>query len=240
MSYGDISKEMDLSFHNMAWLVERFARSWGQKVRRLREKIEEQREDEEDLIYNEVKDQAGRIILKDGRPEEATIEIHGIRIKKIILHRKSERYNGADVYLEVQDEKFALVQFKLESGGRYQFDREQLENLRIWCDYCIKDKTRPCVCPSFVWLIDDTRYYRKHRILKLCQAEKVLGRRGSASVREFENLGITRSSFKELLARCWVGAPFKRKPSIQELLDYSKATKRLVVSFTMTRNSDRT
>lgn len=234
--YSDkYSKEMDLSFYYMAWLVERFARSWGQKVRRLREKIEGQRPDEVDLIYNEVKDQAGRVLSKDESPEEATIEIHGIRIKKRIVHRKTEKYNGADVYFEVENEKFALVQFKLQSGGRYQFDKKQLDNLQIWCDYCIKDKNRPSLCPSFVWLINDLGYYSKHRILKLCRLQRILRSRSSASVEEFDNSGITRSAFKELLAKCWIGAPFKRKPSMQDLLDYSKLTERLVVAFILSR-----
>jgi len=235
--YDDIySKEMDLSFYYMAWLVERFARSWGQKVRRLREKIERERPNEVDHIYHEVKDQANRILQENESPEEATIKIHGVKIKKKIVHSKSEEYNGADVYLEVEGQKFALVQFKRQSGRRFEFDKQQLNNLAIWCSYCVRDKDRPLLCPSFIWLIDDSSgYYDKHRILKLCQVQDILRGRNSASLKEFNDFGITRSSFKELLAKCWAGAPFKRKPSAQQLLDYSKVTRRLVVSFAMKR-----
>lgn len=235
MFRNDISKEMDLSFYYMAWLVERFARSWGQRVRRLREKIERERPNEVDHIYNEVKDQANRIIQENERPDEATIEIHGVRIKKEIVHTKSEEYNGADVYLTVEDEKFALVQFKLQSSGRFQFNKLQLSNLGIWCDYCVRDKDRPLLCPSFLWLINDIGYYYKHRILRLCQVQNILRGRGSASVSEFDDHGITRSAFKELLAKCWFGAPFKRKPSLQRLLGYSEVTRRLIVSFALTK-----
>lgn len=226
---------MDLSFYYMAWLVERFARSWGQRVRRLKEKIEEERPNEVDYIYHEVKDQADRITIEKEKPDEATIEMHGVRIKKKIVHSKSEEYNGADVYLTVEDEKFALVQFKMQSKGRFQLDKVQLSNLGKWCDYCVQYTDRPLLCPSFVWLINDLGYYNKHRVLRLCQVQCILRGRSSASVREFDDNGITRSAFKELLVKCWVGAPFKRKPSEHELEDYSKATKRIVVAFSIAR-----
>jgi hypothetical protein len=239
MSEGDYSQEMDLSYHNMAWLVESFARSWSQRVRRLREKIQGERSNEVDRIYNEVTDQANRIVVKHEKPEEAMIEIYGVRIKKTIVHSKSEKYNGADVYIEVEDQKFALVQFKLQNGGRFQFDTQQLSRLSVWCDYCVQDRNRPLPCPSFVWLIDDfSSYHDKHRILKLCQLQNLLAGRNSASVEELGDYGITRSAFKELLVKCWVGAPFQRKPTVQELLDYSQSLRRLVVAFIVSRASD--
>jgi len=166
-------------------------------------------------------------------PEEAIIEVYGIKIRKIVVHGKTEKYNGADVYIEVENEKFALIQFKLQSNGRYQFKKDQLNNLGKWCNFCVKDKARPLTCPSFIWLIDDSRYYYIHRILKLCKVLKILNGRLSGSIQEFERHGITRSSFKELLAKCWVGAPFSRKPSLQVLRDYVDSTKRLVISFSV-------
>jgi len=234
MYYDDFPKEMDTSFYYMAWLVERFAQSWGKKVRELKAQIERERPDEVDHIYNEVKDQARRIVVENERPEEATIEIHGVRIKKKIVHGKSEKYNGADVYIEIQNGKFALTQFKLQSGGRYQFDREQLKHLSEWCEFCKKDKQRPLLCPAYVWLIDDSkRYYNKHRIVRLCQLENILEGRGSAKIQEFDSSGITRSAFKELLVKCWAGAPLERRPSIRELESYATKTKRLVVRFVL-------
>lgn len=235
MSERRLSEEMTISFYNMAWLVDRFARSWGQKVRRLKEKIEEERPDEVDHIYNEVKDQANRITIKREEPDEATIEIYGVRIKKKIVHGKSEQNNGADIYLDVEGHKFALVQFKLQNNGRFLFDQTQIGNLSKLCGYCEQEKDRPLLCPSFIWLIDDSYTYYKHRILKLCQVKNILGTRNSASLEEFDGHGITRRAFKELLAKCWVGAPYKRKPSTQELLDYSQLTKRLVVAFNIRR-----
>lgn len=233
MSERRLSEEMISSFYNMAWLVEGFAKSWGQRIRKLKEKIDQEKSNEVDYIYHEVKDQANRIVVKHERPEEATIEIHGVRIKKTIAHSKSEEYNGADLYMEVEGQKFALVQFKAQHSSRFNFDKKQLQRLGVWCNYCVQDTSRPILCPSFVWLINTYSFYEKHRILKLCQLQRILGDRSSASFNEFNHTGITRSAFKELLAKCWVGAPLKRKPSTEELLDYSKTLNRLLVTFTM-------
>jgi len=226
------TEEMDLSFYYMSWLMERFVQGWSERIRELRESIEEEKPNEVDYIYREVKDQAGRIILKNESPEEATIMIQGVKIRKKIIHSKSEKYNGADVYLEIDDEKFALIQFKKQYNDRYQFIQNQLDNLGKWCDFCVKDDERPSLCPSFIWLIDD-RGYHKHRILKLCQVKQILEGKLSASTRKFEKTGIIRSAFKELLVKCWAGAPFNRKPSFQELEYYVKDTNRLLVDFTI-------
>lgn len=233
MSEHKLSEEMIRSFSNMAWLVEGFAESWAQKVGKLEEGIDKKKSNEVDRIYHEVKDQANRIVVERERPEEATIDIHGVRVKKTIVHSKSEEYNGADVYLEVEDQKFALVQFKVQHSRRFNFDKKQLQKLGVWCDYCTKDASRPVLCPSFVWLIHASDDIEKHRILKLCQLQKILGDRSSASFSEFNYTGITRNAFKELLAKCWVGAPFKRKPSTEELLDYSRMLNRLLVTFAL-------
>jgi hypothetical protein len=205
----------------------------SQRVGKLKEGIDKKKRNEIDYIYHEVKDQANRIVVKRERPEEATIDIYGVRIKKTIVHSKSEEYNGADLYLEVEDQKFALVQFKVQHSRRFDFDRKQLQKLGVWCPYCTKDASRPILCPSFVWLISTYDDTEKHRIVKLCQLGKILGDRSSASFSEFIYTGITRNTFKELLAKCWVGAPFKRKPSTEELLDYSKTLNRLLVTFNM-------
>jgi len=229
-----ITQEMVISFHNMAWLVDRFARSWGQRVRRLKEKIDESKPIEDEFIYREVMNQANRVIVKGEEPDEATFKIHGVKIRKKIVHRKSEKYNGADVYIEVEDTKFALVQFKLASSTRFNFDESELKNLEKWCDICLVDSMRPIACPSFVWLI---RNYgngiEKHRILKVCQLRKILKNRSSAKIKEFDFHGITRDTFRELLAVCWEGAPYTRKLSTQDLLRYAESLNRLVVAFTV-------
>ncbi len=215
----------------MSWTVVRFIQEWSQEVKNLRKRIEEQESDEVDRIYHEVKDEVGRLLVKNESPDEATIRIHGIKMKKIIVHHKTERYNGADVYIEVENEKFALIQFKLQNGNRYKFDKTEMKNLGKWCEFCVQDCGRPLLCPTFIWLIDNSGFYDKHRILKLCKVKEILNNRQSAPKQEFERHGITRSSFKELLARCWVGAPFIRKQSIQSLTDYSALTNRVVVAF---------
>jgi hypothetical protein len=53
--------------------------------------------------------------------------VNGVRIKKKVVHRKSEKYNGADLYLEVEGVKFALIQFKV-GMSRFNFDSDELRN----------------------------------------------------------------------------------------------------------------
>lgn len=232
MSNRKITRKIDISLRNIAWLVDRFTERWNKEVKDLKEKMEKSRPNEDDYIYREVKDQVERIIVKGEEPDEATIEIHGVKIKKKIVHRKSEEYNGADVYVEVEGIKFALIQFKLASTNRFHFKESELANLEKWCNLCLSDSTRPISCASFVWLIryhgDD---YEKHRILKVCQLRDILKGRESAKIEEFNNHGITRPTFLELLANCWEGVSFQRKPSSEDLLGYAEALNRLLVAF---------
>lgn len=170
--------------------------------------------------------------MKGEKPDEATFRIHGVLIKKKVVHRKSERYNGADLYLVVEGVKFALVQFKV-GMSRYNFDMDELGNLEKFCELCVVDPNRPIACPVFVCLIKDNGpdLTPRHRILKVCQLREVLGSRSSAGVQEFYHEGITRDNFKELLATCWEGAPFVRRPSDNSLLDYAEKLNRLLVQY---------
>lgn len=231
MFYNDISWEMYLSFHNMAWLVEGFARIYGEKVRKLKKKIEEQRPNEVDYIYHEVREEAKKVIIDRKKPDEVTLKVHGLTLRKKIVHMKGEDYHGADVYFEVENEKFALVQFKKQKNDRYEFDQEQLDSLTEWCDLCAQNKDRPPFCPAFFWLVNDRK--AKHRIVRACQLKRILGKRKSARCEELDKKGVTRSTFRELLARCWVGAPSEMKPSEQKLEKYATEAKRLIVSFTV-------
>ena len=61
--------------------------------------------------------------MKEERPEEATIEGHGVRMTKTIVHANSEEYNGADIYMEGEGQKFALVQFKIQPSYSFNFER---------------------------------------------------------------------------------------------------------------------
>ena len=217
----------------MGWLVSRIAKEWGIIVGKMKSDIEEQRKTEEDYIYSEVKDQVGRIFTKYEEPDVAYIKIYGITIRKKILHRKSEEYNGADLLLGIEDEKFALIQFKKQNHrNRYVFHKKQLDNLGTFCNFCDQNISIPPQCPSFVWLIDDSGYYTIHRIFRLCEIKKILNGRLSASKAEFfMKSGIFRSSFKELFVKCWVGAKYDRKPTIQQFQDYIVETQRLIVDF---------
>lgn len=218
----------------MSWLVATFAQEWSEKVKKLKKDINEQKPNEDDYIYKEVKEEIGRLLIKNEEPDEAAIKIYGLKIKKKIVHRKTEKYNGADVYLEVENEKFALVQFKLKSKTLYRFDANELKNLGTWCSFNNKYMDCPTLCPSFVWLIDNSklgRQFDKHRILRLCKVNEILEGKMSAPIRKFEPYGITRSTFKELLAKCWAGAPYNRKPSIHSLEEYSALAHRLVIAF---------
>jgi hypothetical protein len=220
----------------MAWLVDRFTKKWGLEVKDLQDKINSSKPNEDDYIYHEVKDEVERIISKNDEPDEATIEVHGLIVKKKIVHRKTEKYNGADVYLEVEGVKFALVQFKLASVDRFYFDEKEFKNLEKWCNFCSADPSRLRKCPALVWLI---RYhgdiYEKHRILRLCELRVILGKRLSVNIEEVVNVGWTRRTFLELLVMCKVGAPFERKPNAEELFGYSESLNRLLVSYSVSK-----
>jgi len=232
MSENQIPADIDLSLQSIAWLVDRFSKSWAERVSELRGGIRESKTNEDDYIYNELRNEVKRVIVTGEKPDEATFKMHGITIKKKIVHRKSEKYNGADLYLVVEGVKFALLQCKI-GHSRFTFDNDELKNLEKFCELCVNDPNRPITCPVFIWLIKDNGpdLEPKHRIMKVCQLRKILGSRNSANVREFNHEGITRDNFKELLAKCWEGAPFVRKPSDAQLLNYSETLSRLLVEY---------
>lgn len=232
MGEDQVPFDIDLSLCSMTWLVDRLAKSWAEIVGDLREKIEESKTQEEDYIYHELRNEVKRLVVRGEKPDEASFKMHGVVIKKKIVHRKSEKYNGADLYLEVEGVKFALIQCKV-GQSRYTFDNKELRNLERFCELCVNDPNRPISCPVFIWLIKDNGpdLDPKHRILKVCQVRGVLGSRSSARVQEFDNQGITRDNFKELLAKCWEGAPFVRKPSDTQLLNYSETLNRILIEY---------
>ena len=229
MRSSNIGRKIDLSLRNMAWMVDRFIKRWNVEIEDLTENIDNSKPNEDDFIYAEVKDEVERIIVKDEDPDEATIIVHGIQVKKKIVHRKSEKYNGADVFFKVEKLKFALVQFKLASVDRFHFDEAELSNLEKFCKFCDGGK-----CPIFVWLI---RYhgdeYTKHRILKVCDLRKILKGRKSAHIKEFIDTGMTRNKFLKELVDCEAGAPFDRKPTSAELVKYAGTLNRLIVDYTV-------
>ena len=199
VSENVIPDDIWLSADTIGWLVDRFSKSWAERVSDLREGIKTSRSNEDDYIYNELRDEVKRIIVKGERPDEATFRVHGVVIKKKVVHRKSERYNGADLYLEVEGVKFALVQFKV-GKSRYNFDMAELRNLEKFCELCVNDPNRPIACPVFICLIKDNGpdLTPRHRILKVCQLRKVLG---SRTVLVFKN--STMKALREIILRSY-------------------------------------
>lgn len=236
MSYDKIPTQIDTSLKQMSWIVHRIALDWGKLVTETFREIEEQPVIEDDYIYNEVKDQVERIIVKKEKPDEAHIKLFGVIIKKRILHRKSERYNGADLLLQIEDRKFALVQFKrVNSDHRYRFDQGQLDKLSAFCQFCDETIIIPPQCPSYILLIDDTPRYPVYRVYRLCEVRRILNGRGSVHKTEFYQYGVQRRTFKESFVKCWAGAYMNIKPNDEELLDYTDETQRLIVDYHFAR-----
>lgn len=230
-----LPSQIDVPLKQMAWMVFRVAKEWSEIVSEMRSDVEDQGNNEDDYIYAEVKDQVGRIIRRNEKPDEAYIKIHGVTVRKKILHRKSENNNGADLLLDIEDKKFVLIQFKKQnSRGRFDFKKDQFDDLRKYCRFCNQDNFLPPQCPSFIWLVDDSGYYTTHRLLRLCEIERILSGRMSASTSEFYyDKGIYRSTFKELFIKCWVGAKYEYKPSDKEMIEYSDTHQKYVVNYSI-------
>jgi len=196
------------------------------------EKIKEDTSNEDDYIYSEAKDEYHRIIKKNEKPDEATFRIYGIPIKKKVLHRKSESSNGADLLLEIENEKFAIIQFKkVTSNNRYQFEIEQLDNLGEFCRWCKDSQFLPPQCPCYVWLIDDSGRFPLYRVYRLCELKKILRGRLSAPKTDFYSSGIKRSTFRELFVKCWAGMQIIKKPSDDILLNYIDGTNHVIFNY---------
>lgn len=140
-----------------------------------------------------------------GEPFEDVVD--GVRITKRILHQRGRALRdikGADLLYEVQGHKYALIQYKTpDRSGRVHSDEDQLRRLTANC---------PTGCPvqSHYWPYCGSWYCVRSlgeaHYLQACEADAIFG--GAASRRHTSfRVGLTRHTFDELFALCWIGAP---------------------------------
>jgi len=145
--------------------------------------------------------------LHDVRPGSATIrEVDGVQIVIRKLHRRgasSGDIRGADLLYEIENEKYVLIQYKTpDSRGRVAKDEEQMAILKDSCSSpCQPTSSVLPFCGSWyaVRSLAGTVYH------PVCLAEQIFGPAGSRYATAFSR-GLSRETFDELFARCWIGA----------------------------------
>ena len=139
--------------------------------------------------------------------EPRRVEINGVEVLVRTLHRRGLNMadvKGADLLYEIAGRKFVLIQYKRPNGrGSIQRDVQQLRDLVDACP-------NPCppasphlwpTCGSWFAVVG----IDEHTYVRACDAESNFGAAQSRPARTFTN-GLSRDTFDELFARCWIGA----------------------------------
>lgn len=154
---------------------------------------------EEQLIDADAFDQ--------GLGQPKTVIIHGVKVKISKLHRAgigAKDVKGADLFYEISDKKFVLVQYKSPSAsGRVSLDDVQLSELQSNC---------PNTCPSSVrfscgsWFA--IRSTTGDAYFPACEARRIFGDYSSRKFDAFIN-GLTKKQFQKEFGKCHIGARTK-------------------------------
>jgi hypothetical protein len=165
--------------------------------------------------------------------------IGGVPVEISWLHRRGigvSDVKGADLLYEIADRKFAVVQYKVEHGGRVKRDRAQLKDL---IDAC------PNGCPPYLpgmvrkcgaWFAVKSRgpdYY-----LPACIAEDCFGPFDSIGKSWFTP-GLSYEYFEHTFARCLTGAPVAKLEAIRFQLERTVVERDLLLVSVMQRGSFR-
>ncbi len=207
------------------------ARIKGEIIRNIRFPFEQ------DYIYE---DHDG---LKPSEP--STLEFDGVRITRRVLHQTGIRLSdisGADLLYEIENEKFALIQYKKASeSGFVRSDIPQLNTMLNNCpEVCRYRRQRPiplaylpiktnvfCGC-WYCIIIGAERYY-----VHACETETVFLADNSQAQSYFSD-GISRNSFLELFGSCRIGALLKSKTDaslLERYVNMSLEAKHIVMHF---------
>lgn len=159
--------------------------------------------------------------------EPREIECYGAVLRVWKIHRmglKCKDIKGADLYYEIADNKFVLIQYKRPNKRkRIKLDNKQLNELKDACPIECPPSNR-FGCGSWYQVISrDVNQY-----LPACEAINVFGKYESRHLRYFIN-GLTRERFLEDFGLCRIGA--RTKPI--ELSTYralSMARDRVIIS----------
>ena len=130
--------------------------------------------------------------------------VNGARLQIWKVHRAGLRatdIKGADLYYEIENEKFALVQYKTPAkSGRVTRDSGQLTVLRQSCPQDCPPANR-FSCGAWFAVRDGG----PGAYLPACQAELVFGSFASRSKSAFIN-GLTKEQFQSDFGACLIGA----------------------------------
>lgn len=163
--------------------------------------------------------------------------IGGVPIEISLLHRRGigvSDIKGADLLYEIADLKFAVVQYKVEHGGRVKRDRAQLKDLIAAC---------PNRCPPYLagmvrkcgaWFAVKSQgpdYY-----LPACVAEDFFGPFDSRRKDAFAP-GLSYEYFEHTFARCLTGAPVTALEAIRFQLERTAVEGDLVLVSVVQRGS---
>lgn len=145
--------------------------------------------------------------------EKSIIEVNGVRITTQVLHQTGRRLSdisGADLLYEIENEKFALIQYKLECGNTVTIDRVQLEKMLLLCpDACYHKRREPNWSPLklngfcgfyFAIVINGLPKY-----LHACEIKMLFREKNTIPSTSFVN-GLKEETFDELFASCRIGA----------------------------------
>jgi hypothetical protein len=141
------------------------------------------------------------------RGQPRILVVDGIQIKIWKIHRaglQARDVKGADLFYEISDMKFVLIQYKTPGpNGRVILDADQLSELQSACpvDCPPSDRFR---CGSWyaIRAVPDATYF------PACEAQQVFGSRKSRKASVFIN-GLTRKQFHEDFGKCHIGARTK-------------------------------
>lgn len=191
---------------------------WRKKLSKLKKELEKQEITEDDWIYNDLYQFLGKTVYEKP-PLSKVYSIDGVELKVTIAHRHSgESVFGVDLVYEIIDKKIVLMQYKKSNQGRFQIDRNQMGKLRYFCyEKCLAKKIQHqpwfpkesriiSLCPCFYNMIVSPD---EELIIPACVVESILDSktkgRSSADKSEFIR-GISRETFNEMFAKCWIGA----------------------------------
>ena len=169
--------------------------------------------------------------LKPSDPVER--KCYGAMLKVWKIHRGGllcRDIKGADLYYEISDKKFVLIQYKSPNKrNRIALDRDQLDELKNACPMrCPPTNRFGCGSWYKIRSKDDREYFTA------CEALKLFGGRKSRLRKYFVN-GLSHDRFESDFGSCRIGA--RTKPiDIDDYLSWSINNDHVFVSATRTEN----
>lgn len=153
--------------------------------------------------------------------------VGAVELKVWKTHRaglSSTDIKGADLYYEISDRKFILVQYKTPSRkGRVTLDVDQLDELQAAC---------PVQCPPTQRFSCGSWYALRSggsgSYFTACEARALFGAYSSRDSKYFVN-GLTQSQFHDQFGMCQIGG--RTKPiEIRDYMQYSHDHDRILIN----------